>query len=96
MGKQTNHFAEAYAFLLVTKAARKSGARNVIFEGDSLNIVKEALGESEPTWSIAKLILESKNHLNHLDHFIIQHSYNEGNQAADLMANIGVEILCYQ
>ena len=81
--------AEATAMRDGLQAALALGCHNLIVEGDNQIVIQAIQGQIHIPWQIQTLIRDIRNMLPPTVHCLFQHTYREGNAAADWMAKYG-------
>jgi len=71
------------------QAALALGCHNLIVEGDNQIVIQAIQGKIHIPWQIQTLIRDIHNMLPSTVHCLFQHTYREGNVAADWMAKYG-------
>lgn len=84
---QTTHFSKASAACHTVKLAFNMGIKKLWLKGDSNNIIRCIKGITQPSWSIADLIEETRNLVQNFECVHITHVYREANLVADWFAN---------
>lgn len=87
-GHTTNNAAEYYGLLLGIQCARSLGVRHLKAEGDSKLIVNHVNGSYKARHpNLKKLLAATKDAIQHLDSFEIEHIPRAANARADQLAN---------
>ena len=81
--------AEATAMRDGIQAALATGCRNLIVEGDNKIVIQAIQGQIHIPWQIQTLIRDIHNLIPPSVHCLFQHTYREGNMAADWVAKFG-------
>ena len=84
--------AEATAMRDGIQAALATGCRHIIVEGDNKIVIQAIQGQSHIPWKIQLLIRDIHNMIPPHVHCLFQHTYREGNMAADWVAKYGCSI----
>ena len=71
------------------QAALAAGYHHILVEGDNKIVIKAIQGHIHIPWQIQTLIRGISNMLPHQVHCLFQHTYREGNMAADWVAKFG-------
>jgi ribonuclease HI len=87
LGFQTNHFVEASAACQLVKLAFELGITKLWLEGDSNNIINCINCITQPSWSIANLVEETRTILAKFKSVHITHVFREANLMAYWFAN---------
>uniref|UniRef100_A0A7C9EXE8 RNase H type-1 domain-containing protein n=1 Tax=Opuntia streptacantha TaxID=393608 RepID=A0A7C9EXE8_OPUST len=74
------------------QAALATGCRNLIIEGDNKVVIQAIQGQIHIPWQIQTLIRDIHNMILSYVHCLFQHTYREGNMAADWVAKYGCSI----
>lgn len=89
LGHTSILLAEATGLRDGVKRAVDMGYRNLEIEGDSTVVIQALWEETEKPWKIDNLIRDTGKFLSLCGIVNVQHTYREGNRAADLAANMG-------
>lgn len=92
LGIQTNHFAEASVACQVVKLAFELGITKLWLEGDSNNIINCINCITQPSWSIANLVEETRAILDKFESVYVTHVFREANPMVNWFANKGVRL----
>ncbi|GLJ07913.1 hypothetical protein SUGI_0076990 [Cryptomeria japonica] len=92
-GFVSNNIAEITALEEGLKWATANGLTKVVIEGDSKVVINEIINKHFLNWRLGSWIPRIYDHLLKLEDYQIHHTYREGNQVADLLANHGLDIL---
>jgi len=84
--------AEATAVRDGIIAALDAGFRSIEVEGDNQIVIRAIQGRIEPPWRIASLIEDIRNLSRRCEVILFNHTYREGNRAADWIAKYGSSI----
>ncbi|XP_060212308.1 uncharacterized protein LOC132639948 [Lycium barbarum] len=89
-GDCSNNLAEAKAMLRGIILCINSGFTNVIVESDSMIILNLIKRIKKPPWQLNHIIEQVMDLIKN-DNFIFCHTLREGNNTADMLANLGEE-----
>lgn len=87
----TNTLAKAKAILEASKNCKQTQYNNIIIQTASLLLKKVLEGEWACPWTLADIVADIKSNLQG-NKSRIQHILREGNQLADYLANLGIDI----
>ena len=90
LGFQTNHFLEAKVACKIVKLAFDMGIKKLWLEGDSNNIIRCIKFITQPSWSIANIIEETRSILEYFECVYVTHVYREANTMEDWFSNEAV------
>ena len=71
------------------QAALATGCHNLLVEGDNKIVIQAVQGQIHIPWQIQNLIRDIHNMIPPSVYCLFQHTYREGNMAADWMAKYG-------
>ncbi|XP_057826854.2 uncharacterized protein LOC131038432 [Cryptomeria japonica] len=92
MGVATNNEAEIRALLEGLKLCVTNKMTKIVIEGDSLVTIQGIIKRGFQRRNLNKWVPCISRLLNDIDHYEIAHTYREGNQVADCVANMGTDI----
>lgn len=92
VGVVTNNVAEISTLEAGLQWCVNNEVVNLIIEGDSQVILNGVTKFVFQNWQLECWILRINKLLNSLGDYHIQHTYREGNKAADCLANMGIEV----
>lgn len=92
-GFVSNNIAEIIALEEGLKWATTNGLTKVVIEGDSKVVINGIINKHFLNWWLGSWIPRIYDHLLKFKDYQIQHTYQEGNQVADLLANHELDIL---
>lgn len=90
IGKATNLMAEATAVFRALQFVSRNTCQNIVLESDSLSILKFLKNEWRVPWEIIDVI-EDTLELMQQKTVKLSHTFREGNQLADYLANYAME-----
>ncbi|GLJ06474.1 hypothetical protein SUGI_0039990 [Cryptomeria japonica] len=90
VGFVSNNIAKITALEEGLKWATGNGITKVVIEWDSKFILNEIINQRFTNWRLNTWIPRIYSHLQKFKEFHIQHTFHEGNQVANLLANHGI------
>ena len=86
--------AEATAMRDGISAALQAGYRKIQVEGDNQIVIRAVQKQIHIPWQIAPILQDIWNLISSCESVSFQHTYREGNMAADWMAKFGCSLRC--
>ncbi|GLJ32812.1 hypothetical protein SUGI_0660750 [Cryptomeria japonica] len=90
IGQATKNEAELRSLEVSLLLCKHKGLSNVQLEGDSQIIINGVINSRFTNWKLAKWLPRIHTLLQSIGPYEISHIFKEGNQLADLFANLGV------